>query len=65
MKDYSYIPKLDKIANEIETSPQRPLERFLSREQFLEFYRSYGLPLARIAESLGVHVIRVHRLRKK
>lgn len=65
MKDYSYIPKLDKIANEIETSPQSPLERFLSREQFLEFYRSYRLPLAHIAEGLGVYVIRVYRLRKK
>lgn len=65
MKDYSYIAKFDKIAAEIEKSPNSPLERFLSREYFLQFYHGYGLPLSHIARGIGVHVNRVHRLRKK
>ena len=66
MKDYSYFYELEKIAADIKHHPAKsPLEKFLSKEQFVKFYYQHNMALTEIGYELGVQVNRLRRLKKK
>ncbi len=66
MEYYSHIQMLEHIASKIQHNPAKsPLEKFLSKEQFIELYHGQNMALTEIADSLGVVVNRLHRIKRK
>ena len=64
-RQYEWLKALEELSAKIGQNPRLSLERYVWKDLFVECYERQNIALSRIAEALGVHVNRVHRLKKK